>query len=319
MFGQGFTCPALLEDHVDALPVRGCHPLWPAFPDGSGSLQHGHWPGPRSLATTSGVSVDVLSSGYLDVSVPRVRLRQPMDSADGYRKKRWVAPFGNPRINGRSHLPQSLSQRATSFIASRRQGIHQMPFITSSPPHNTPTDPCPSGASRSDRRPALSAFSLLEPGLHRPDQACSSDRQAYPCLRTRAPPTERRRRVIPVEHPVAHEHQRASACRPFSGHTVIKTTPYDDKQNVPPANACERPSGRTAHEARSGHGALHPSRMQTARHPRPVSLAAKLVGPGRFERPTSPLSGVRSNQLSYGPELRMSTSGRDARTAPRAQ
>ena len=33
-----------------------------------------HWPGPRSLAATSGVSVDVLSSGYLDVSVRRVRL-----------------------------------------------------------------------------------------------------------------------------------------------------------------------------------------------------------------------------------------------------
>ena len=32
-----------------------------------------HWPGPRSLATTNGVSVDVLSYGYLDVSVPRVR------------------------------------------------------------------------------------------------------------------------------------------------------------------------------------------------------------------------------------------------------
>ena len=32
-----------------------------------------HWPRPRSLATTSGVSVDVLSSGYLDVSVPQVR------------------------------------------------------------------------------------------------------------------------------------------------------------------------------------------------------------------------------------------------------
>ena len=31
-----------------------------------------HWPGPRSLATTYGVSFDVLSSGYLDVSVPRV-------------------------------------------------------------------------------------------------------------------------------------------------------------------------------------------------------------------------------------------------------
>ena len=33
-----------------------------------------HWPGPRSLAATNGVSVDVLSSGYLDVSVRRVRL-----------------------------------------------------------------------------------------------------------------------------------------------------------------------------------------------------------------------------------------------------
>jgi hypothetical protein len=35
-------------------------------------LHTGHWPGPRSLATTNGVSFDVLSSGYLDVSVPRV-------------------------------------------------------------------------------------------------------------------------------------------------------------------------------------------------------------------------------------------------------
>ena len=36
-------------------------------------LPHHHWPGPRSLATTNGVSVDVLSSGYLDVSVLQVR------------------------------------------------------------------------------------------------------------------------------------------------------------------------------------------------------------------------------------------------------
>ena len=40
-----------------------------------------HWPGPRSLATTNGVSVDVLSSGYLDVSVPRVCFAAPMYSA----------------------------------------------------------------------------------------------------------------------------------------------------------------------------------------------------------------------------------------------
>lgn len=37
-----------------------------------------HWPGPGSLAATSGVSVDVLSYGYLDVSVPRVRHFTPI-------------------------------------------------------------------------------------------------------------------------------------------------------------------------------------------------------------------------------------------------
>ena len=37
IFRQDSSCPALLEDRDVALPVRGCHPLWPAFPDGSGS------------------------------------------------------------------------------------------------------------------------------------------------------------------------------------------------------------------------------------------------------------------------------------------
>ena len=60
------------------LPIRGCHPLWLIFPDHSGQ-SHGS-AGPRSLATTGGVSVDFLSSGYLDVSVPRVRSCDPMYS-----------------------------------------------------------------------------------------------------------------------------------------------------------------------------------------------------------------------------------------------
>ena len=76
-FRQDFTCPALLEDYGFALRVRGCHPLWPYFPEGSACLTR-HWPGPGSLATTSGVSVDVLSYGYLDVSVPRVRHFTPI-------------------------------------------------------------------------------------------------------------------------------------------------------------------------------------------------------------------------------------------------
>ena len=71
MFRQDCTCPALLESRLCFLPVRGYHPLRPGFPSGSSSYTW-HWPDPRSLATTSGVSVDVLSSRYLDVSVPWV-------------------------------------------------------------------------------------------------------------------------------------------------------------------------------------------------------------------------------------------------------
>lgn len=63
-------------------------------------LLTGHWPGPRSLATTNGVSFDVLSSGYLDVSVPQV------SSLAGDLNGR-VSPFGNPRIKAYSQLPEA--------------------------------------------------------------------------------------------------------------------------------------------------------------------------------------------------------------------
>ena len=39
MFRQDFTCPALLEDNLFALPVRGCHPLRRVVPDASGCLR----------------------------------------------------------------------------------------------------------------------------------------------------------------------------------------------------------------------------------------------------------------------------------------
>ena len=35
-----------------------------ALPNAFGLDTNSHWPDPRSLATTNGVSVDVLSSGY---------------------------------------------------------------------------------------------------------------------------------------------------------------------------------------------------------------------------------------------------------------
>ena len=49
--------------------------------------------GPRSLATTRGISFDFSSSGYLDVSVPRVAPCRPMCSGGG--DGAW-APPGSP-------------------------------------------------------------------------------------------------------------------------------------------------------------------------------------------------------------------------------
>jgi hypothetical protein len=68
----------LTQGYIIALPVRGYHPLRPCFPDRFRLSLMYHWPGPRSLATTNGVSIDVLSSRYLDVSVPWVRLKPPI-------------------------------------------------------------------------------------------------------------------------------------------------------------------------------------------------------------------------------------------------
>ena len=64
------------------LHIRGCHPLWLCFPTHS-IHTHGS-AGPRSLAATRGVSIDFLSSGYLDVSVPRVCFCKPMYSVYKY-------------------------------------------------------------------------------------------------------------------------------------------------------------------------------------------------------------------------------------------
>ena len=100
--------------------LRGSHPLWLAFPDHSANLYRRCaapqprrinppvWPLPRSLATTSGISVDFSSSHYLDVSVQAVPHLRLFDSTqvDGVLLRR-VSPFGNPGINAYVQLPQA--------------------------------------------------------------------------------------------------------------------------------------------------------------------------------------------------------------------
>ena len=85
---------------------------------------------PRSLAATWGISVDFFSSGYLDVSVPRVRLSTLCIQIEITFLQSWVSPFGNPRIKASLQAPRGLSHATTSFIASYRLGIHRMRLFT---------------------------------------------------------------------------------------------------------------------------------------------------------------------------------------------
>ena len=110
-FRPGFPCPVVLRflsREAAHFRVRGLYPLWRRFPPSSASAslcnfptrrQTDHdepynprttttavyhtarvWALPFSLATTQGVEVSFLSSGYLDVSVPQLASTCPMDS-----------------------------------------------------------------------------------------------------------------------------------------------------------------------------------------------------------------------------------------------
>ena len=132
-FPPGFTCPAVLRILAVnfRFRLRASHPLWTAFPCRSASFRCPYaspypgnpcgppvWPPPRSLATTSGISVDVFSWPYLDVSVQAVPfLLLFYSKQDDTVLPCWVPPFGNPRINGYLLLPvayRSLSRPSSA-------------------------------------------------------------------------------------------------------------------------------------------------------------------------------------------------------------
>ena len=204
IFGQGFTCPALLEDQRAPLPVPGCHRLRRAVPGASGS---------SSLITgLIRFRSPLLAESQLMSFPPATEMVQFAGFASptyGF-SRRYPKGVGCPiRTSEDQRLlatPLGFSQRATSFIASRCQGIHQMPFSRARP------RPAPSTHFRrcqgqSDRKtedrmsedyrmPQLlaSLFSVLwslEPSA-RSAQACALA-FAYPC-----PDPARRTRPEPL-------------------------------------------------------------------------------------------------------------------------
>ena len=107
-FPQNYSCSAVLRCRLASQPsfrVRVCHPLRTHFPEGSATLTVSArrrsynpgcgretapvWAAARSLATTCAIIVIFSSSGYLDVSVPRVR-------PPPHRRCGGIAPAGFP-------------------------------------------------------------------------------------------------------------------------------------------------------------------------------------------------------------------------------
>jgi hypothetical protein len=143
-FPRDSSCPAVLwiPTAKNRFRLRGSHPLRPAFPCRStnnsfasrgsttpGVLLPPVWPLPRSLATTSGISVDFSSSSYLDVSVqtvPRVHLFYSA-YADGVLLRR-VSPFGNLRINAYVPLPEAYRSLSRPSSAPDAKAFPLRPF-----------------------------------------------------------------------------------------------------------------------------------------------------------------------------------------------
>ena len=87
------------------------------------------WPLPRSLATTSGISVDFFSSPYLDVSVQAVPLvwlwiHHTMTGHDSRR----IAPFGYLRIDVCLPLPAAFRSLPRPSSASDAKAFALRPL-----------------------------------------------------------------------------------------------------------------------------------------------------------------------------------------------
>ena len=232
-----------------------------------------------SLLTES--RVDVLSSGYLDISVRRVRLL-PLWIYDRIPPKGWVAPFGDLGITGRSPLPRAfrsvprpsspLGAKASTRCPSRAR------------PRPAPRPHCAAREQRSEVRDQTRPVCPLHP-VFCPPEPMRQHRpyQGFPwriCI------------PMPGHDRSAAQDPRVEAASPVmpASRSRLASRCQNVSRPTPPCRARAPISS-----VRAAPGAAAPSPRS---HPR------LLVGLGRFERPTSRLSGVRSNQLSYRPGCR---------------
>ena len=222
MFGQGFTCPALLASLRTPFPYGTVTPYGGPFqkPSGRRSQSTGLVPGRSSL----------LGESRLLSFPPATEIFQFAGFAScayGFGARYHAIVVGFPIRTSGAQRPLTprpgLSQCATSFIASRRQGIHQMPFVHSPAPARNPprhgfeepcrtaprlkpraylqtpstnADPC---AVRTTRRTRTTPASCREPSSRcptsrppRPRPAAATETLVLPHRRPSAPQAGRR-------------------------------------------------------------------------------------------------------------------------------
>ena len=125
-FTQDSSCPALLRIPLGGtvLRIRGCHPLWPFFPERSihlmSTTSQSYNPAVALLQQRFGLfpGRSPLLGESLLFSLPTGTKMFQFPAFASYVRRitgwtGWVVPFGNLRINGHLHLPgayRSLSR-----------------------------------------------------------------------------------------------------------------------------------------------------------------------------------------------------------------
>jgi hypothetical protein len=125
----GFHVPRPTQGSIEALRLRGYHPLRPAFPDCSASLQ--------STTGLFRVRSPLLAESLLMSFPPGTEMFQfpGFASCNLCIQCRipiagWVSPFGHPRINDRSHLPAAFRSVPRPSSPPDAKASTERPFHT---------------------------------------------------------------------------------------------------------------------------------------------------------------------------------------------
>ena len=190
----------------------------------------------------------------------------------GYRMKRWVSPFGDPRIKACSQLPTAYRSVPRPSSPPRAKASTRCPYLALEIRHIAMTERTGPADLSPPTAPAVTPCAIDPCSLTRMFECLHHS----PCQRAHRPRGGR----------------RSGACSARA--TALARSP---------------PGG--ASRARTGDLLLAKQALsQLSYGPGPVTLPSRpVVGPGGLEPPTSRLSGVRSDHLSYEPALAKRAAG----------